>query len=84
MYLLEQVTQMGVFLQTEKPPAKKGANAVQTNNTAACNGPGTSHRSQNTWVHEIFQGTLTNETLCLNCETVSFRPSSFKYNNYNI
>ncbi|XP_075691846.1 ubiquitin carboxyl-terminal hydrolase 12-like isoform X3 [Rhinoderma darwinii] len=22
-----------------------------------------------TWVHEIFQGTLTNETRCLNCET---------------
>ena len=26
-----------------------------------------------TWVHEIFQGTLTNETRCLNCETVSER-----------
>lgn len=24
-----------------------------------------------TWVHEIFQGTLTNETRCLNCEAVS-------------
>lgn len=24
-----------------------------------------------TWVHEIFQGTLTNETRCLTCETVS-------------
>lgn len=24
-----------------------------------------------TWVHEMFQGTLTNETRCLNCETVS-------------
>ena len=23
-----------------------------------------------TWVHDIFQGTLTNETRCLNCETV--------------
>lgn len=23
-----------------------------------------------TWVHEIFQGTLTNETRCLTCETV--------------
>ena len=26
-----------------------------------------------TWVHEIFQGTLTNETRCLNCETVGER-----------
>lgn len=25
-----------------------------------------------TWVHEIFQGILTSETRCLNCETVSF------------
>lgn len=24
-----------------------------------------------TWVHDIFQGTLTNETRCLNCETVN-------------
>lgn len=27
--------------------------------------------TQKTWVHEIFQGTLTNETRCLNCEAVS-------------
>lgn len=27
--------------------------------------------SDPTWVHEIFQGTLTNETRCLTCETVS-------------
>lgn len=25
-----------------------------------------------TWVHEIFQGILTSETRCLNCETVCF------------
>lgn len=24
-----------------------------------------------TWVEELFQGTFTNETRCLNCETVS-------------
>lgn len=28
-----------------------------------------------TWVHEIFQGTLTNETRCLTCETVSISSS---------
>lgn len=27
-------------------------------------------KSDATWVHEIFQGVLTNETRCLNCETV--------------
>jgi hypothetical protein len=26
--------------------------------------------SEPTWVHEIFQGILTSETRCLNCETV--------------
>lgn len=29
------------------------------------------NKQELTWVHEIFQGTLTNETRCLNCETVS-------------
>ncbi|GAU96903.1 hypothetical protein RvY_08274 [Ramazzottius varieornatus] len=30
-----------------------------------------------TWIHEIFQGTLTNETKCLNCETVSSKDEDF-------
>lgn len=30
-----------------------------------------------TWVHEIFQGTLTNETRCLNCEAVRAPPLLF-------
>ena len=54
----------------EKPPVKKGGHASQANNNTACNGPETQNRNASTWVHEIFQGTLTNETLCLNCETV--------------
>lgn len=29
--------------------------------------------SEPTWVHEIFQGILTSETRCLNCETVSVK-----------
>ncbi|XP_073047895.1 ubiquitin carboxyl-terminal hydrolase 4-like isoform X1 [Primulina eburnea] len=30
-----------------------------------------------TWVHTIFQGTLTNETKCLRCETVTARDETF-------
>ncbi|MQL72574.1 hypothetical protein Taro_004939 [Colocasia esculenta] len=30
-----------------------------------------------TWVHKIFQGTLTNETRCLRCETVTARDETF-------
>jgi len=29
-----------------------------------------SHNQDPTWVHEIFQGILTSETRCLNCEEV--------------
>ncbi|KAH9395056.1 Ubiquitin carboxyl-terminal hydrolase 46 [Tyrophagus putrescentiae] len=30
-----------------------------------------------TWVHDIFQGTLTNETRCLNCESLSSKDEDF-------
>ena len=33
--------------------------------------------SEPTWVHEIFQGILTSETRCLNCETVSSKDEDF-------
>uniref|UniRef100_A0A8C4SE28 Ubiquitin carboxyl-terminal hydrolase 46 n=1 Tax=Erpetoichthys calabaricus TaxID=27687 RepID=A0A8C4SE28_ERPCA len=34
-------------------------------------------KTEPTWVHDIFQGTLTNETRCLNCETVSSKDEDF-------
>ena len=30
-----------------------------------------------TWIHEIFQGALTNETRCLCCETVRSKDEDF-------
>lgn len=50
---------------------------------ANCMPNGTSDHSNNgqpqepTWVHEIFQGILTSETRCLNCETVSSKDEHF-------
>ncbi|KAH8357165.1 hypothetical protein KR084_005374 [Drosophila pseudotakahashii] len=44
------------------------------------NGTGTGTNGANsepTWVHEIFQGILTSETRCLNCETVSSKDENF-------
>ena len=40
--------------------------------TKSKNGSGESQQSKQepTWVEELFQGTFTNETRCLNCETV--------------
>ncbi|XP_061394185.1 ubiquitin carboxyl-terminal hydrolase 46-like [Musca vetustissima] len=40
-------------------------------------GGGNPANSEPTWVHEIFQGTLTSETRCLNCETVSSKDEHF-------
>uniref|UniRef100_A0A0K0DFG1 ubiquitinyl hydrolase 1 n=1 Tax=Angiostrongylus cantonensis TaxID=6313 RepID=A0A0K0DFG1_ANGCA len=36
-----------------------------------------SSKTDKTWIHEIFQGTLTNETRCLCCETVSSKDEDF-------
>ncbi|XP_065174820.1 ubiquitin carboxyl-terminal hydrolase 12-like [Sycon ciliatum] len=33
--------------------------------------------SEVNWVHEIFQGTLTNETKCMTCEMVKYKDESF-------
>ncbi|XP_077598453.1 ubiquitin carboxyl-terminal hydrolase 12 [Stigmatopora nigra] len=44
--------------------------------TAVAAGPG-DKETQRTWVHDIFQGTLTNETRCLNCEAVSSKDEDF-------
>ena len=34
-------------------------------------------RSKPTWVHDIFQGVLVNETKCLSCETVRSKEEDF-------
>ncbi|UYV60209.1 hypothetical protein LAZ67_1000406 [Cordylochernes scorpioides] len=51
---------------SDDPPAAAGATTQQNNS-----------KPEPTWVHDIFQGTLTNETRCLNCETVSSKDEDF-------
>ncbi|ELU08917.1 hypothetical protein CAPTEDRAFT_127326, partial [Capitella teleta] len=75
-YLLNTVADL---LQGENKQLKGGgkANAV---NGATNHHQGNFHdnsKSDPTWVHNIFQGTLTNETRCLNCETVSSKDEDF-------
>jgi ubiquitin carboxyl-terminal hydrolase 12/46 len=55
------------------PPAAGESTTFQNINSSNHQPGGTSNQKSNetTWVHEIFQGSLTNETRCLNCETVS-------------
>lgn len=71
-YLLNTVAET---LQAEKTQNCK-KNSSQNGPTS---NPGHQEKNNNTptWVHEIFQGTLTNETRCLNCETVSSKDEDF-------
>jgi ubiquitin C-terminal hydrolase len=44
--------------------------AVHQKNDNTCN-------NEDTWIHELFQGILVNETKCLNCESVSSKDENF-------
>ena len=65
-YLLNTVADI---LQEEKKQEKQNGR-LKNNGTAITTETETENKTEPTWVHDIFQGTLTNETRCLNCETV--------------
>lgn len=65
-YLLNTVADI---LQEEKKQEKQNGR-LKNNGTAVTAEAETDNKTESTWVHDIFQGTLTNETRCLNCETV--------------
>lgn len=48
-----------------------------TNMTTTTTSNVTGMSGNTTWVHDIFQGTLTNETRCLNCESLSSKDEDF-------
>ncbi|KAB1282644.1 Ubiquitin carboxyl-terminal hydrolase 46 [Camelus dromedarius] len=68
-YLLNTIADI---LQEEKKQEKQNGKLKNGN----MNEPAENNKPELTWVHEIFQGTLTNETRCLNCETVSIGRAS--------
>lgn len=65
-YLLNTVADI---LQEEKKQEKQNGR-LKNNGTAGAAEAEADNKTESTWVHDIFQGTLTNETRCLNCETV--------------
>lgn len=85
-YLLNTV---GDLLQGEKQREKEklerhgsvsstaSNKSTGTSSSSAAGGSGPPHKHEQTWVHEIFEGTLTNETRCLSCETVSSKDECF-------
>ncbi|TRY54587.1 hypothetical protein DNTS_001586 [Danionella cerebrum] len=81
-YLLNTIADL---LQEEKSQERQqNGKVVQNGGSGGGCGSGSStgegeteEKTQQTWVHEIFQGTLTNETRCLNCEAVSSKDEDF-------
>ncbi|XP_058639196.1 ubiquitin carboxyl-terminal hydrolase 12 [Onychostoma macrolepis] len=83
-YLLNTIADL---LQEEKSQERQQNGKVVQNGGSGGGGGGgsgsstgegeTEEKTQQTWVHEIFQGTLTNETRCLNCEAVSSKDEDF-------
>ena len=59
------------FSEKQQQPSGKGKSSNANHTQNAIQAQNGANKSEPTWVHEIFQGTLTNETRCLNCETVS-------------
>uniref|UniRef100_A0A3P8ZIR6 Ubiquitin carboxyl-terminal hydrolase 46 n=1 Tax=Esox lucius TaxID=8010 RepID=A0A3P8ZIR6_ESOLU len=73
-YLLNTVADI---LQEEKKQEKQNGR-LKNNGTAVTADTEPENKTiEPTWVHDIFQGTLTNETRCLNCETVSSKDEDF-------
>ncbi|XP_037946609.1 ubiquitin carboxyl-terminal hydrolase 46 [Teleopsis dalmanni] len=72
---------------TSTSTSNSTSNGTCTNSSGSLNGVGeqattpiqltNAANTEPTWVHEIFQGTLTSETRCLNCETVSSKDEHF-------
>lgn len=53
---------------------------TSTNNSSTSkinDGQSKTQSTNKTWIHDIFQGTLTNETRCLNCESLSSKDEDF-------
>ncbi|XP_053485287.1 ubiquitin carboxyl-terminal hydrolase 12 [Ictalurus furcatus] len=84
-YLLNTIADL---LQEEKSQERQQNGKVVQNGGGGGGGSGSgsgsntgeaesAEKNQQTWVHEIFQGTLTNETRCLNCEAVSSKDEDF-------
>uniref|UniRef100_A0A4W5MML0 Ubiquitin specific peptidase 12b n=1 Tax=Hucho hucho TaxID=62062 RepID=A0A4W5MML0_9TELE len=79
-YLLNTIADL---LQEEKgQDRQQNGKLVQNGGGGGSSGTGggegeEGEKIQQTWVHEIFQGTLTNETRCLNCEAVSSKDEDF-------
>jgi ubiquitin carboxyl-terminal hydrolase 12/46 len=71
-FLAERQTQATKSTKSASSTSAGSSNSAAAGAGAAADFTTDSNRAQEpTWVHEIFQGILTSETRCLNCEMVS-------------
>ncbi|KAJ3125224.1 hypothetical protein HK100_010924 [Physocladia obscura] len=59
------------------PDSFPGAQPAKTNETIDSEEEPKKKYAASTWVHELFEGQLTNETKCLTCETTTNRDEAF-------
>ncbi|KAL5175626.1 Ubiquitin carboxyl-terminal hydrolase 3 [Glycine soja] len=70
--ILEKEAQAAKTDQETSPPSEKAVNGPKNGQAN-----GVHKEPLVTWVHKNFQGILTNETRCLQCETVTARDETF-------
>ncbi|KAG8687823.1 hypothetical protein FRC08_011751, partial [Ceratobasidium sp. 394] len=75
-YLLNSVVE-DLTDEMKACPPEDLSNSVASEGSAASRGTSSHSSPHLTLVHDLFEGTLTSETRCLTCETVSSRDESF-------
>ncbi|KXS11894.1 cysteine proteinase [Gonapodya prolifera JEL478] len=77
-------SQIGINGGKPTPPAisdsvspSTGANTITVTSAAGSNGVETASERHPSWIHELFEGRLTNETKCLTCENVTSKDEPF-------
>lgn len=73
-FLINHINEI-ILAERNQGKAKISSNGVHEGESASNNS--SSSNTDPTWVHEIFQGVLTSETRCLNCETISSKDENF-------
>lgn len=73
-FLINHINEI-ILAERNQGKAKTSSNGVTVGESASSNSSTSS--TEPTWVHEIFQGVLTSETRCLNCETISSKDENF-------
>eukprot|EP00094_Tigriopus_californicus_P002027 TCALIF_01953-PA protein Name:"Similar to USP46 Ubiquitin carboxyl-terminal hydrolase 46 (Pongo abelii)" AED:0.17 eAED:0.17 QI:0/0.8/0.63/0.90/1/1/11/530/644 len=78
-FLINHINETIIGERTVVSATGKTTNNNKTNANSDGGGSSSSHGTENkhTWINDIFQGILTSETRCLNCETVTSKDEDF-------